>query len=1029
MMQQTEELQNHKLTTHRTKRVWLSQCLALVIGISLSLSIAIHFYKTQINQSQNAFIELTQKDMLFLQNRLNRHSEILNTIGSFFLSSSDVTHSEFSSFIKPYLQTSQGFDTIGWINTSNTGTPYRITHIEPNEQSRVLSLNATDDNNLHPMIRQTIAKQKTTFFIDTLLNTDLTDLHHEQSDLAFHMFIFAPVYEDNSTGDSQLRGISFSVIDVEKAIQFAFRTAATEKKLRYSVYKKYKNNSPVLIYQDKKLADDTPFHHSEILDLGTADIIIDFHPSDAFLRQTRPNQAYILFIILSVLTLTTIFARQMATNIATLKMASQKTQAANQLQSDFLATMSHEIRTPMNGILGMAELILDARPTQQIEGYVRTIMNSSESLMNIIDDILDFSKIEAGRMELDPMACDLLEICDDVAQLYSVRARDKAIELAVRYTPGTEQFVYADPLRLRQILGNLITNAIKFTAHGHVVLTIENDPNLPSEDDTIHIKFSITDTGIGMNADAQKLIFQRFKQADTSTTRKYGGTGLGLSICKSLVELMSGTITVESVENKGSTFSFTLPLKRNYEEANEIIKSPLLKGLRVLYVDDLPVMRQILEEQLEHAEIRIDTAQSGEQALIMMEKACAENDDYKIVIIDYLMPDMNGEMLARAINDEEQLRKACLIMLTAAGNPMANEEFAGKGFSSYLAKPINNRTLIENLNFIWKKYNEGHTEELISVDRKFTQNNNDDEDQLILPDSSVLIAEDNLVNQIFIKEILEEMQIHYTIVSNGQEALDATKEHSYDLILMDCLMPVLDGYQATEAIRKASRHMAAHIPIVALTANAMKGDREKCLEAGMDDYLTKPIRKKELKEIVHKWITGTTTGDKHMPNNETQGGEKNNIVSLRSGNDNTAAIANSNAQEETDQTVNLSEFLDKELVNTARNILKNKYDEMVDVYIHDSWNYAEEIKVALKNKDITELIRPAHTLKSSSKQMGAVILSEIAKEIEHLARTVTNEEQIQSYELDEALNNMKRLFSELEAALANTKEALKNIAA
>ena len=694
-----------------------------------------------------------------------------------------------------------------------------------------------------------------------------------------------------------------------------------------------------------------------------------------------------------------------------LEEAKEKAEELSRLKSDFLATMSHEIRTPMNGILGMAELIQGARPTEQIDGYARTIINSGESLQQIIDDILDFSKIEAGKLEIDTMAVNLLDLADDVATLYAVKARDKALELAVRYAPGSEQFVFADPVRIRQILGNLISNAIKFTDKGHIALNVEEetDNNLP--DDKVIMKFSITDTGIGLSEEALEKIFEKFQQADNSTTRQYGGTGLGLSICKSLVELMGGEMGVESTRGKGSTFWFTLPATRNEQEGITQPRPPILQDLRILVVDDLPIVRQLIQELLTSSGMRCDAAEDGKTALQMMKDAHAEKDPYDIAIIDYLMPNMNGEMLSSAINDYADLRDACLIMLTAAGNPLADDAFAEKGFSAYISKPVHNLALIESIALIWEKYQSGAKGVLIRVDTRGLGKQKPEDNNLVLPDNSILVAEDNLVNQVFIKEILEEMQVTYTLVSNGKEAVGAIQEKEFDLVIMDCLMPEMDGFEATSMIKSLmAEGTVASVPICALTANAMQGDREKCLASGMDDYLSKPVRKNELKEKIVSLISGKS--DKRVVEVITPAAMQENKTES-----NVTPIRKEQVAEKSEDVA--APILDMEAVENARNILKGKYDEMVNVYINNSWEQVEEIIKAINENDIESVIRPAHTLKSTSKQMGALKLSDAAKEIEYSAKAIQKGEEEGGLSVELITNNMeevKRLLSETKRA-------------
>ena len=674
-----------------------------------------------------------------------------------------------------------------------------------------------------------------------------------------------------------------------------------------------------------------------------------------------------------------------------LQKATEKAEEANKLKSQFLATMSHEIRTPMNGILGMAELIQGAQPSLQIESYARTIINSGESLQQIIDDILDFSKIEAGKIEIDPMPVDLLNLTDELGKLYSVKAREKAVELVIYYVPGSEQFVFIDPVRLRQVLGNLVTNAIKFTDKGHVCITVEEIKSNTSDPDIVDLKFSVSDTGIGLTEGAQKNIFDTFVQADNSTTRKYGGTGLGLSICKSLVELMDGDLAVESQYGQGTTFSFVLSLKRNRTMTLTKPQAHVLQNVRALIVDDLKVIRELVKEQLRYTGMICDSAATGDEAIALMQKAYDDGNPYQIIILDYLMPDMNGEMVAAAIYDEPHLRDACLVMLTAAGNPMADDQFVKKGFSAYIAKPVSNQTLIDGLATVWDKYSNGATQELIQIDTVAFGKVEEHTESLRLENYKILVAEDNLVNQIFIKEILEEMNPTVTIVSNGLDALDIVQKEKFDLVIMDCLMPEMDGWEASSAIKSLQANGTIDpFPIIALTANAMKGDREKCLEAGMDDYLAKPVRKNDLKTVIHNMLNlDAISNDLHT---DTQS---------------------------TDRSV-----LDDEAVLNAKSILKEKYAEMVDIYIQNSRERIEEIETAIENDNVDGLIRPAHSLKSTSMQMGAVSLSDIAKTIEAEAR---------AFQQNEVNSNASNIISinieKLRPALSKTQKAFSDIAA
>lgn len=694
----------------------------------------------------------------------------------------------------------------------------------------------------------------------------------------------------------------------------------------------------------------------------------------------------------------------------------KKAEELNRLKSEFLATMSHEIRTPMNGVLGMAELIQGVSKSEQIDSYAKTIVSSGETLQQIIDDILDFSKIEAGKLEIDPLPIDMVELVDDMAKLHSVKARDKALELVVRYVHGSEQFVFADSVRIRQILGNMISNALKFTEKGHVVINVEENKQSNLPDDKVELKFSVTDTGIGMSEEAQKKIFQKFSQADSSTTRKYGGTGLGLSICKSLVELMGGTIGLESAEGAGTTFFFTLPLTRNQSVLQKTASLPVLKNVRALVVDDLSVIRELVSEQLESAGMKIDTAQSGDQALDMMNAAYEDGAPYEIVIIDYLMPNMNGEMLARAINDHEHLREACLVMLTAAGNPLADDLFAEKGFSAYIAKPVTSKALTQSLAIIWEKYKNGARNVLIRLDSGRLGKEKEKDNCKLCEGAKILVAEDNLVNQVFIREILEELKAEYKIVTNGKEAVEIVQKEEFDLIFMDCLMPEMDGWEASSIISEMQKSgEMKQTPICALTANAMKGDREKCLASGMNDYLAKPVRKKQLKEKVIELVAQKMPA--HAQTDAEKPAKQEEQISPH------PLLIEEKPAENTNTEKN--DLIDKDAVENARNILKGKYDEMVVVYIDNSWERVEEIMQAIENSSITDIIRPAHSLKSTSKQMGALKLADMVKEIEYMAKGAESETEKQ----DETLTTIKAQMKTVKQTLDQTKQAFKDIAA
>ncbi len=531
-------------------------------------------------------------------------------------------------------------------------------------------------------------------------------------------------------------------------------------------------------------------------------------------------------------------------------------EAANRVKSDFLANVSHEIRTPMNGIIGIATLLLDDGLVGEQKKLVKTLLASGEALLTVVSDILDFSKIEAGKLELDTVTFEVKNMIEVFEAIMAVKAREKGLDFACTVLPDVPEKVEGDPDRIRQILNNLTDNAIKFTEKGSVTVkaSLEYD-----KENKAFLRFSVTDTGIGIPSDKHDKLFESFSQVDTSTTREHGGTGLGLAISKQLVEMMGGRIDYTSTEGSGSEFWFTVPLgayKADSKEETTLYDS--IAGTRLLIVDDNEWNHGKLSKLLDKWNLRISEASSAAIALDMLNVADMESDPFRIVLIDMEKPETDGLALGRSIRDDNRFADVSLIMLNTTGSQSDSAVFKEAGISAALSRPVYQPELF---NAILDALSSDKEEETVPVsvaadtDDSAPQTDTAEEQS---PAARILIVDDSKVNQMVVSGMLRRLGFDLDTASGGQEALDRLRRGHYDLVLMDVQMPEMDGLEATSIIRNKTSAVPDHdIPVIALTAHAMEGDREICLQAGMNDYITKPVNSKHLEETVKKWISGS----------------------------------------------------------------------------------------------------------------------------------------------------------------------------